>query len=258
MSHHAGIEAVGQGVVEAAEHHTARGEGLKRGQAEALAHTAAAPVVGGVVEHHAGAAEQLDQIVDPALLELHPQPPIPQGRHQPLQHVAAVLAHLHQHVDRPPGPRRGPGLDGSAPRIAPGHLRRPRPQPFRIEGIGHQEERVAGRPIPPVAQGVATHRQHRHAGRQIQAIAAAVGVVGHGAAPQASQQPGHIKAPAHDPEGLARGGLPAQEVIEKRMLRLPLAVGDHLHPPLAHGRQKADGLELHQQAAATKMAAGAR
>jgi len=41
------------------------------------------------------------------------------------------------------------------------------------------------------------------------------------------------------------------------MLRLPPAVGDHLHSPLADGRQKADGLELHQQAAATKTAAGA-
>ena len=83
-------------------------------------------------------------------------------------------------------------------------------------------------------------------------------MVSHGAAPQASQQRGYIKAPAHNPEGLAWSGLPAQEVIEKRMLSLPLAVGDHLHPPLAYGRQKAGGLELHQQATTTEAAAGAR
>ena len=55
----------------------ARGEGLEGGQAEAFAHATTPPVVGRVVEHHAGTSEEIHQVVDPALLELHPQPPIP-------------------------------------------------------------------------------------------------------------------------------------------------------------------------------------
>ena len=52
--------------------------------------------------------------------------------------------------------------------------------------------------------------------------------------------------------------LPLQQIGEKGMLRLPLAVGHHLHRPLARGSEQASGLQFHQQAPTAEAARGAR
>ena len=241
MADQAGIEAVGEGVVEAAEHHTTTGQGLNWRQTETLGHAAGPPVIRRVVQHHRGAVEQAHQVLHPALLHLHAQPPPPQGRHQLLQHVAAALALLHQHVNRA---AQLLAVSAGAPL-----------EPHRFQGIGHQKQGIAGCPVTPVAQGVAAHRQHRYPGRQIEAVATAVGVIHRRSTAQATQQPGHIKAPADDPQSRARRRLAPEQIIKKRMALLTLAIGDHLG--MTQGTHQPGALQLHQQSAAAETSAGA-
>jgi hypothetical protein len=128
-------------------------------------------------------------------------------------------------------------------------------QPLALQRVGHQKQRIARRPVAPVAERVAAHRQHRHPGGQVKAVAAAVGVVGHRSAPQAPQQPGHIEAPAHHPQGRTRGWFAPQQIRQERGAGLPLPIGDHLGGPyLPHQPRR---LQFHQQATAAEAARGA-
>jgi hypothetical protein len=255
VAHPAGIEAVGQGMVEAAEDHTAAGQGFQGRQTETLAHPTAAPVVGRVVKHHRGAVEQIHQILHPALLHVHPQTRGPQGGHQPVQHVVAVLAPLDQHIDGSPSTApAAPGgagsgvfcwIAGSGPPL----------QPLGIQGIGHQKQGIAGGAVSPVGQGVAAHRQHRHPGGQGEPVAAAVGVVGHRPSGQTTEQHGHIEPPADNPQSPTGGWFHPEQIVEEGVVRFPLPVGDQLGGDQAGG--EAGGLQLHQQAATAKPAGGA-
>ena len=140
-------------------------------------------MIGRVVEHHLGAAEQIAKIIHPALLQFHLQAALPQGWQQLLTHIGTALAGLHQHINR--------AFTGA-------------PAKAWIDGIGHPLQGCTGRTIAPVAQGVAAHRQHRHPCWQIKAIATAMGVISHRPAPQLPQQLGHMKTPTHQPEGFTR------------------------------------------------------
>ena len=99
MAEHAWIEVVGESMVEAAEHHAAAGQGFDRGQAKTLTHAATTPVGSGVVEVNSRTIEQVNEVIHPTALHFHPQAAGPKSRHQPLQHIAAALALLHQHIN---------------------------------------------------------------------------------------------------------------------------------------------------------------
>ena len=219
-------------MIQAGEHHAATGQRLQGRQPETLTHPSLVPVVGGVVEVNLAAVEQVLQVVHPALLYMDPQPSLPQRWHQGVEHVGAGLAALHQHVKVT-----------DATTVVEG----------RIHGIGQQKQGIARRLCSPVGHGVTTHRQHRDARRQMKAVATAVGVIGNGAPPQPSQQPGHVKPPTHQPKGvlpLKAYRFLSQQVLQEGGIRLALPIGDHLcgRQCPGCGRQ----LQLHRQATALK------
>ena len=70
------------------------------------------------------------------------------------------------------------------------------------------------------------------------------------------QQHGHVKTPAHQPEGIGWSFLLLQQVSEKRMVVLALAVGDHLGG--SQLRQQPSRLQRNTQPTTTKTGSGAR
>ena len=103
MSRDTRRQAVGKGVVEAAEQHTATGQGFQRWQPKALTHSPASPILRRVVEVDLGAVEQVNQILHPAVLHLHSQSLGFQRWHQLFENVGTALTLLHQYIDRPFG-----------------------------------------------------------------------------------------------------------------------------------------------------------
>ena len=237
-------EGVGQRMVEAAEDHTATGHRLQGRQTKAFADPCRAPVLRRVIEHHLGAVEQADQIIDPTALHLNAETLLPQRRHESVQHIAAAFALLHQHIHRP----RRNGITAISP-VTPR-------EPHRRQGIGEQKQGVPRCAIAPVPQRVATDRQHRHTGRQIKAIATAVGLIHDAATTQTPEQPWNIKPPADQPDPVVGAALLPQEVVEERQIPLTGAVGDHLGRP--DRRQQTCRLQGNTQSPATKTGSGAR
>ena len=203
-------------MVQAAEHHTAASQGLQGGQSESLRDAATTPVIRRVIQHNLGAVEQIHQVLNPSGLHLNPEALGLQGRNQLLQDIVAGLALLHQDVNA--------ALSITAP-LSP-------LQPLGTQGIGNQAKRITRSTVTPVTEGVAAHRQHRNSRRQGKAIAAAVGVIRTGAAAQLPQQPGDIKAPAHNPKSTPRAtweGLGTEQVSKEWPAFLALAVGHQLN-----------------------------
>ncbi len=73
-----------------------------------------------------------------------------------------------------------------------------------------------------------------------------MGVIRHRPPFQPAQQLRHIKTPADDPEGLARGRLATQQVSEEGAARFPLPVGDQLGGNQPSGELRC--LEFHLKA----------
>ena len=55
-----------------------------------------------------------------------------------------------------------------------------------------------------------------------------MGLIDGGASTQPLQQSGNVKPPAHQPEAVSRRGLGLKQVIQERVVCLPLAIGHHL------------------------------
>ena len=190
--------------------------------------------------------EQRHQIVNPTALDLHSQTLRLQGRHQLIQHIGAAFATLDQHINRPLRPSASRDRTGAQPPL----------DPVGFEGIGHQKQGIPWRTIGPVAQGVATDRNHRDPRRQIKSIAAAMGLIDHRAPAQTLQGAGNIKPPAHDPKGITWRRLSAQQIVEEGVLVTAFPIGDHLRRP--QRGQQASGLQRHTETTTTKTGSGAR
>ena len=94
--------------------------------------------------------------------------------------------------------------------------------------------------MPPIAQGVSTDGQHRNSWGQAEAVLTAMCVIHNPTALKPPDQTGYIKTPAHHPKNLNIRGIITKTVIQIRMIRRALAIGDQFRR--AQIRHKPGGL----------------